>query len=98
MALDSILKNKRRIVEEPAKEKGIWTFVDTECRVDKNVIFTWNSLFQALQDKEFQFLMQDDQSTKLRKEIYRNIIKSGLHLEATRTSGLPCLDVIKWII
>ena len=75
----------------------MWIFVDTECRVDKKVIFTWNSLFQAFQDKEFQVLLQDDQSTELRKQIYRNIIKSRLHRVATRTLVLPCLDVIEWI-
>jgi hypothetical protein len=36
-------------------------------------------------------------STKLRKIIYKNIAKSGLHREATKTPILPCLDVIGWI-
>ena len=72
-------------------------FVDTECRVDKKVIFTWNSLFQAFQDKEFQFLLQDDRCIELSKEIYRNIIKSRLQQEATRTPVLLCLNVIEWI-
>ena len=57
----------------------------------------WNSLFQAFKDKEFQVLLQDDLSTELSKEIYRNIIKSGLHRETTRTLVLPCSDVIEWI-
>jgi hypothetical protein len=57
MESNSNLKNKRNVVEEPAKEQGIWIFVDTECRVDKEVIFTWNSLFQAFQEKYFQFLL-----------------------------------------
>ena len=97
MESNSTLKNKRKTVEELAKEQGIWIFVDTECQVDKKVIFTWNSLFQAFQDKEFQVLLQDDSSIELRKEIYRNIIKYGLHRAATRTMVLPCLDVIEWI-
>ena len=67
MASNSVFKNKRKIVEELAKEQGLWIFVDTECQVDKKVIFTWNSLFQAFQDKEFQFLLHDDPSTELRK-------------------------------
>jgi hypothetical protein len=46
MASNSVLRNKRKIFKEPAKEQGIWIFVDIECRVDKKVIFTWNSLFQ----------------------------------------------------
>jgi hypothetical protein len=31
------------------------------------------------------------------KQIYRNIIKSGLDRPAMKTLVLPCLDVIKWI-
>ena len=73
------MKNKRKTVEEPTERQEMWIFVDTKCRVDKKVVFTWNSLFQAFQDKEFQVLLKDDPSTKLRKGIYRNIIKSGLH-------------------
>jgi hypothetical protein len=34
----------------------------------------------------------------LSKGIYKNIIKFGLHWEATRTPVLPCPDVIEWII
>ena len=75
----------------------MWIFADIECRVDKKVTFTWNSLFKAFQDKEFQTLLQDDISTELNKEMYMNIIKSRLHRAATRTLVLPCLDVIEWI-
>ena len=67
MESTSVLKNKRKIIEEPAKEQGMWIFVDTECKVDKMVTFTWNSLFQAFQDKEFQMLLQDDVRTELSK-------------------------------
>ena len=97
MSSTSVLKNKRKIVEEPAKEQGMWIFVDTECQVDKKVPFTWNSLFQAFQDKEFQLLLQDDVTTELSKEVYKNIIKSGLQRAAIKTLILPCLDVIEWI-
>jgi hypothetical protein len=38
MASNSVLKDKRKIVEEPAKEEDMWIFVDTECRVDKKVL------------------------------------------------------------
>ena len=75
----------------------MWTFSDIECRVYKKVTFTWNSLFQEFQDKEFQILLRDDISTKLSKEIYDNIIKSGLHRAAVKTPVLPCPDVIEWI-
>ena len=57
MESTSVLKNKINIFEEPAKEQGMWIFADTECQVDKKVTFTWNSLFQAFQDKEFQMLL-----------------------------------------
>ena len=62
MASDYVFKSKRKIVEELAKEQGMWVFADTECRVDKKVTFTSNSLFQEFQDKEFQILLQDDMS------------------------------------
>ena len=97
MASTSMLKNKRKVVKEPIKEKGTWIFTDTKCKVDKKVTFTWNSLFQAFQDKEFQILLQDDVSTELSKEVYKNIIKSGLHRETLKTSVLLWPDVIEWI-
>ena len=97
MASKSMLKSKRNIVEELTREQGMWIFTNTECRVNKEVTFTWNSLFKAFQDKEFQFLLQDDMTNELSKEIYKNIIKSGLHQAAIKTLGLPCLDVLEWI-
>ena len=42
-------------------------------------------------------LLQDDVSTKLRKEVYKNIIKYGLHRAVVKTLVLPCSDVIEWI-
>ena len=42
-------------------------------------------------------LLQDDVSTKLSKEVYKNIIKSRLHRAAVKTPILPCRDVIEWI-
>ena len=65
MASISMLKNKIKIVEVPVKEQGMWIFANTECKVDKNANFTWNSLFQAFQDKEFQIMLQNDVSTKV---------------------------------
>ena len=94
MASNSMLKSERNTIEEPTKEQGMWIFADTECRVDKKVTFTWKSLFQGFQDKEFQILLQDDMSTELSKEIYKNIIKSGLHQATVKTPLLPCPDVI----
>ena len=97
MASTSVLKNKRKIVEDLAKEQGMWIFADTECQVDKNVTFTWNSLFQAFQDKEFQMLFQNDVRNELSKKVYKNIIKFGLHRTTVKTLVLPCPDVIEWI-
>ena len=42
-------------------------------------------------------LLQNDASTELSKEIYKNIIKSGLHKTIVKTPILPCLDVVKLI-
>ena len=64
-----MMKNKGKVVEESIKKQGTWIFTDTKCRVDKKVTFTWNSLFQAFQDKYFMMLLQDDVSTELSKEL-----------------------------
>ena len=92
-----MMKSKIKYVKDPIKEQGTWIFTDTECKVDKKVNFTWNSLFQAFQDKKFLMLFKDDVSTELSKEVYKNIIKSGLHRAAVKTLVLPCPDVIEWI-
>jgi hypothetical protein len=97
MASNSVLKCKRKIVKEPAKEQGMWIFADIEGRVDKKVTFTWNSLFQEFQDKEFQMLFQDDVSTEFSKEVYRNIINSSLHRATIKILVFPCPDVIESI-
>ena len=97
MASTFVLKKIIKAIKEPTKEQRMWIFADIECQVDKKVTFTWNLLFQSVQDKEFQMLLQDDVSTELSKEIYRNIIKSGLHRVVVKTSVLPCPDVIEWI-
>ena len=94
MASTSLMKNMKKAVEEPVKENEIWIFADTECKADKKVRYTWNSLFQAFRDKEFLMLLQDDASTKLSKEMCRNIINSGLDKVAMKTLVLPCPDVI----
>ena len=97
MASTSLMKNLKKTIEESVKENGIWIFADRECKADKKVCYTWTSLFQAFQDKEFLMLLQDDASTELSKEIYHNIIKLGLHRVAIKTLVLPCSDVIEWI-
>ena len=97
MASTSLTKKQKKIVEEPIKENGIWIFADIECKADKKVCYTWTSLFQVFQDKEFVTLLQDDASIELSKEIYRNIVKSGLHRAIVRTPILSCPDVIEWI-
>ena len=70
MESTSLTKNQKKIVKEPIKENRIWIFTYTECKADKKVCYTWTSLFQAFQDKEFVVLLQDDDSIELRKEIY----------------------------
>ena len=97
MESTSLTKNLKKTVKELVKENGIWIFTDTECKVDKKVCYTWTDLFQAFQDKEFTVLLQNDTSTGLSKDIYQNIIKSGLHRAAMKTPILPCLDVIEGI-
>ena len=42
-------------------------------------------------------LLQNDANTELSKEIYKNIIKSGLHRATVKTLILPCPDVVEWI-
>ena len=69
MASTPLTKNLKKTIEDPIKENGIWIFTDTECKADKNVCYTWTSLFQAFQDKEFIVFLQNDASTELSKEI-----------------------------
>ena len=90
-------KNLNKVVKASIKEDGIWIFSDTECKADKKVCYTWTTLFQAFQDKYFVVLLQNDASTELSKEIYKNIIKSGLHRATVKTLVLSCSDVIEWI-
>jgi hypothetical protein len=97
MASISLTKNLNNTVEESIKEDGVWIFSDIECKADKKVYYTWTSLFQAFQDKEFVVLLQNDAKNELSKEIYKNIIKLGLHKATVKTPVLPCLDVVEWI-
>ena len=78
MASTSLAKTLKKTIKDHVNENGIWIFADTECKADKKVCYTWTSLFQAFQDKEFLILLQDDASTELSKDIYQNIIKSRL--------------------
>ena len=79
MVSSSMTKNLNKTVKASIKEDRIWIFSDTECKADKKVCYTWTSLFQAFQDNDFAVLLQNDANTELSKEIYKNIIKSGLH-------------------
>jgi hypothetical protein len=97
MVSTSALKTKRNTIEETMEKQEIWTFTDIVCRVDKKISFKWNTLFQAFQTKEIQVFLQDDLSTELRKGIYKNISKFGLHRVATKTPVLPCPNVIEWM-
>ena len=97
MASTSTLKSKRKTIEDPAEKQEIWAFTNAECRIDNKIAFKWDTLFQAIQTKEFQVLLQDDPSTELNKGIYKNISKFGLHRAIAKTPVLPCLDVIKWM-
>ena len=93
----SMTKNLNKTVEESIKEDGIWIFSDTECKADKKVCYTWTALFQEFQDKYFVVLLQNDENSEISKEIYKNIIKSGLHRATVKTPVLSCPDVIEWI-
>ena len=97
MESNLLTKNLKKTVKDPIKEHGTQIFSDTECKVDKKVCYTWTSLFQAFQDKEFVVLLQNASNTELSKEIYKNIIKSGLHRATMNTLVLPCPNVIEWI-
>ena len=45
MASSLFTKNLNKIVKKPIKEDGVWIFLDTECKADKKVYYTWTSLF-----------------------------------------------------
>lgn len=97
MESTSAMKIKRNTIEELVEKQEMWAFIDKDCRVDKKTNFKCNTMFQAFQTKEFQFLLQDEQSTELSKWIYKNISKSGLHQAAIKTLVFPCPDVIEWM-
>ena len=99
MASTSNMKNKRKSVEiqDLVKEKEIWVFIDTECKIDRNISFQWNQLFQAFLIGDYQMLLQDDLCMELSKEIYKNISKSELYRAAAKPLILPCLDVVEWM-
>ena len=67
MASSSMTKKLNKTVKESIKEDGIWIFSHTECKADKKVCYTWISLFQAFQDKEFVVQLQNDANTDLSK-------------------------------
>ena len=90
MALSFLTKNLNMTVKESIKEDGVWIFSDSERKADKKVCYTQTSLFQEFQDKEFVVLLQNDDNTELSKEIYKNIIKSGLHRATVKTPVLSC--------
>ena len=58
MASSFLTKDLNKTVKEPIKEDGVWIFSDTKCKANKKVCYTWTSLFQAFQDKEFVVLLQ----------------------------------------
>ena len=97
MASSLLTKNLNKTIKEPVKEDGEWIFLDTKCKANKKVCYTWTSVFQAFQDKEFIVLLQNDANSKLSKDIYKNIIKLGLHKATVKTLLLPCPDVVEWI-
>ena len=81
MASTSLTKDQKKTVEDPIKDNGIWIFTDTECKVDRKLCYTWTSLFQEFQDKEFVVLLQEDASCQvndaLRSNKYSYIIMFG---------------------
>ena len=42
-------------------------------------------------------LLQNDVTTEMKKEVYNNIIKSGLHRATVKTLVLPCSYVTEWM-
>jgi hypothetical protein len=56
------MKNRRNNVESQGLIKGkeTWVFIDIECKIDQNISFQWNQLFQDLLNNDYQMLPQDD--------------------------------------
>ena len=79
MASTFSLKRKKNIVKEFVQKQESWAFRDTKCSVYKKTTFNWNNLSQAFQSNEFQVILPDDPSTKLRKGIYKNISRFELY-------------------
>ena len=49
-----------------------------ESKIDQNNSFKWNQLFQHFLIGGYKMLLQDYMCKDLRKDIYKNILKSGL--------------------
>jgi hypothetical protein len=93
------MKNKRKSVEiqDLVKGKETWIFTDTECKINRNILFQWNQLFEAFLTRDYQMLLQDDPFKELSKDIYKNISKYGIYRAATKPLILPCPDVVEWM-
>lgn len=93
------MKNKRNNVESQdlVEGKETWVFTNTECKIDQNISFQWNQLFEAFLTNDYQMLLQDDPCKELCKEMYKNISKFGIYRFAAKSLILSCPDVIEWM-
>ena len=56
------MKIKRKIAEtqDLVEGKETWVFTDIECKIDRNISFQWNQLFQDFLTQDYYILLQDD--------------------------------------
>ena len=72
-------------------------FTNIECKIDRNISFEWNQMFQAFLTRDYHMLQQDDLCMELSKEIYKNISKSELYRAAAKPLILLCPHVVEWM-
>ena len=96
---NSRMKNKRKSVEIRDLVEGneTWVFIDTECKINRNMSFQWNQMFQYFLTRDYYMLLQDDLWKELSKDIYKNISKSELCKAAAKPLILLCHDFVEWM-
>ena len=99
MESTSGMKKKRKSskTQDFVKGKDTWVFTDTECKIDQNISFQWNQLFQDLLTVDYHILLQDDPCMELSKDIYNNISKSRIYRVVAKPLIIQCPDVVEWM-
>jgi hypothetical protein len=76
-------------------------FRDMEASIGTKAVFPhWRELFKKISREEFPEYIphSDPDMRKLDDEVFPNIRLSYLHMVASRTPVLPCIELLQWLI